>query len=325
MPHETAASTELVQHLNTQSTRIQSLRAHLEALNTARQNQSHLTRLAFFYGELSWWKKIGVASVFFLLPTLASLLFGLSFFPLIPLAAGYFSGIFLLSNHYDQDHNLHHNALKTLESILTESIEALTETCDRFDKRIEALTTLHQAEQTEHTELKQHIENIENTNQRYQATTQHLTEPVEQLCHTTNTLQEKSQTLIEILSQTNIALTEALEDITEQLLPNLDESIETIKQSQHTFAHLQTQFQRNMLHMNSFVSALDTTLHELETTNQAQDESDTLSNEKTRLLTQSAEEVLAEASAFIEKARQDQPYPNPESSVKIEANHTPNQ
>lgn len=322
MSHETTTSTELIEQLNAQTARIESLKEHLETLNAARQNQSYFSRFAFFYGELAWWKKIIAAGVFLAVPSIILFFCGFSFLPLLPLASIYCSGIFLLSNHYEQDHNLAHKALDRLTSILTMSIQTLDETHERFNARITALNALHTAEENSQNELSQHIEDIEQTNQTYHATVAQLNEPVQRLTHTTTALQEQTQKLIGLLTQTNTTLDEALQTITETLLPNLSALLTSPSLSQHTFVHFDAQFQKNLLHMDSFIHALDNTLYKLETNETTGHDTETTCNEKTNRLLQAAEAAMAEAACFIEQAAHPSPYSTTEPSVKIPS-HNP--
>ncbi len=324
MPNTSKAFAELIKHLASQNRHIKTLKSTLDALIKKRQTKSYFSQLASGYGETSWWKKALLSLIF--LPSTGAVIYfsGASLLMMLPIAGLYFLSAFFLSNHYNKDHDLQTETLKILENILTESTNALSDVHHRLNKATEAIETIYHAQKAEHLELKQQIKRIEKNNQAYEKIMARLNPLIQALTTEGHASHEKTQAFLALFDQTHEALKSELNRITQTLGPKIDQSIASATQSQLDASKLKTQFQKNMLHMNTFVSTLDTLLCQLEKKPDKHEEKQTAAHHQTKQLLHESEDAINHAMHFIRQSKQNLPMmPSITSSSENAAGLTP--
>ncbi|MCH9763292.1 MAG: hypothetical protein K0U24_03555 [Gammaproteobacteria bacterium] len=267
MKHKTApissSASEVLQRLATQNERIHALNEQVKTLNHGKK--SYLSTLSSYYGAFARWKKLFLAGMFLTASYVALTLLLLPVLLILPLAGLYWAGSFFLSEHHALSQDSNNNTVSLLQSSLTESIDALSQSGDLLNTLITSTSALNDTLETAADVLERQNARIEQSNTQFEGATEALNPLIEALRQATLDTNQTRQGIIDILHQIHEVLgleTQALIDTT---LPNLHVTLNGLEQSTQQLASMQSQYQERLIHLNALIEALDAFHHNQET------------------------------------------------------------
>ncbi|MDF1678010.1 MAG: hypothetical protein P1U32_04875 [Legionellaceae bacterium] len=288
--------------LKQQAHQIETLKGTLDSCIKARESKSILNQWALSYGESKWWKKTGIFMLVLCLVGAIIHFSGISLLWIFPFVGAYLIGAYFLSNHYQAHQTINTKTLETLESVLTESVDSLDGLSHELSLMTGACATLYQHQKKEEAALQHQIEQLTHANSNYKHGMTLLTPVAHELSEAEAAASEKSKALLLLLDETHQALIKEKDLIVEMLAPKLHATVDGLVHSTQHLTQLKTQFQKNMIYMNTFVRELDNVLHELEVGESRLEKEHTSSHEVSQGLLSGADEAIDMAAHFLSKS-----------------------
>ncbi len=291
----------LVGALKQQAHQIEILKGTLDSCIKTRENKSILNQWALSYGESSWWKKAGIFVLTLCLVGAIIHFSGISLLWVFPFVGAYLIGAYFLSNHYQAHQTINTKTLETLEDVLTESVDSLDGLSHELSLMTGACVTLYQHQKKEEAALRQQIEQMEHANSDYKHGIEILKPIARELSQTEAAASEKSKALLLLLDETHQALVKEKDLVAEMLAPKLRATVDGLVHSSQQLTQLKTQFQKNIIYMNTFVRELDNFLYQLEIRENSFEKEHAKTHEISQGLLSGADDAIDIATRFLVK------------------------
>ncbi len=253
IPTQRPTVPELLQRVATQNERIRVLRENIET--ETQRNKSYLNTLSGYYGPLSWWRKALIDMAFMTASYVTLVFLALPVLLILPIAGLYWIGSFFLTNH-DDAHSLNTASLRLLESTLTESINALTNSQTLLDELTAETTRLNEALDRGADTLAAQNERLGHANTVFEGANETLAPLISTLRDAARDTQKNSQAIIAIINQIHQALGLEVDTLIHTTVPSLNTTLAGLQQSRERIDSTHVNYQERLAHLNTLIQIL---------------------------------------------------------------------